>query len=157
MRAAAANLEFERAASLRDRVKKLRGPRAPATVRRRAVTPLFVSVGSRTRCSRFRSTSSSADAVFYAAGLARRSIIATSIEQLDHIGVESLTVVVLTGLFTGAVLALQTGLTLDQFGARSVVGRLVSASMVKELGPVLTALMVLGPRRVGHRRRARAR
>src|ERR671922_2549722 len=38
-------------------------------------------------------------------------------------------------------------MTLDQFGARSVVGRLVSASMVKELGPVLTALMVSG--RVG--------
>ena len=45
------------------------------------------------------------------------------------------------------MLALQSGLTLDQFGARSVVGRLVSASMVKELGPVLTALMVTG--RVG--------
>jgi phospholipid/cholesterol/gamma-HCH transport system permease protein len=56
-------------------------------------------------------------------------------------------VVVLTGLFTGMVLALQSGLTLDQFGARSVVGRLVGASMVKELGPVLTALMVTG--RVG--------
>jgi phospholipid/cholesterol/gamma-HCH transport system permease protein len=55
--------------------------------------------------------------------------------------------VLLTGVFTGAVLALQSGLTLDQFGARSVVGRLVSASMVKELGPVLTALMVTG--RVG--------
>ena len=53
----------------------------------------------------------------------------------------------LTGVFTGAVLALQSGFTLDQFGARTVVGRLVSASMVKELGPVLTALMVTG--RVG--------
>jgi phospholipid/cholesterol/gamma-HCH transport system permease protein len=69
------------------------------------------------------------------------------VEQFDQIGVKSLTVVLLTGLFTGAVLALQTGMTLDQFGARSVVGRLVSASMVKELGPVLTALMVSG--RVG--------
>ncbi len=69
------------------------------------------------------------------------------IEQFDIIGVGSVTVVILTGLFTGAVLALQTGLTLDQFGARSVVGRLVSASMVKELGPVLTALVVAG--RVG--------
>lgn len=69
------------------------------------------------------------------------------VEQFDAIGVASLTVVLLTGLFTGAVLALQTGMTLDQFGARSVVGRLVSASMVKELGPVLTALMVAG--RVG--------
>ena len=69
------------------------------------------------------------------------------IEQFDLIGVGSLTVVLLTGFFTGAVLALQSGLTLDQFGAREAVGRLVSASMVKELGPVLTALMVSG--RVG--------
>ena len=56
----------------------------------------------------------------------------------------SLTVVLLTGFFTGAALALQSGLTLDQFGARPVVGRLVSASMIKELGPVLTALMLTG-------------
>jgi phospholipid/cholesterol/gamma-HCH transport system permease protein len=66
------------------------------------------------------------------------------IEQFDAIGVGSLTVVLLTGLFTGAALALQSGLTLDQFGARPVVGRLVSASMIKELGPVLTALMLCG-------------
>ncbi len=73
----------------------------------------------------------------------RRDII----EQLDAIGIGSMTVVVLTGLFTGMVLALQTGMTLDRFGARSVVGQLVSASMLRELGPVLTALMVTG--RVG--------
>lgn len=69
------------------------------------------------------------------------------VEQLESIGWGSLTVVLLTGVFTGAVLALQSGLTLDQFGARPVVGRLVSASMIKELGPVLTALMLAG--RVG--------
>src|SRR5437867_6568105 len=69
------------------------------------------------------------------------------VEQFDMIGVASLTVVLLTGFFTGAVLALQSGLTLDQFGARPVVGRLVSASMIKELGPVLTGLMLTG--RVG--------
>ncbi len=69
------------------------------------------------------------------------------VEQLDAIGIQSLTVVLLTGFFTGAVLALQSGLTLDQFGARPVVGRLVSASMIKELGPVLTGLMLTG--RVG--------
>ncbi len=69
------------------------------------------------------------------------------VEQLDAIGSGSLTVVLLTGFFTGAVLALQTGLTLDQFGARSFVGRLVSATMIKELGPVLTGLMLAG--RVG--------
>src|SRR5713226_9476477 len=69
------------------------------------------------------------------------------VEQLDAIGIGSMTVVLLTGTFTGMVLALQSGMTLDQFGGRSMVGRLVSASMVKELGPVLTALMVTG--RVG--------
>ena len=69
------------------------------------------------------------------------------VEQLEAIGVGSLTVVLLTGVFTGAVLALQGGLTLDQYGARPVVGRLVAATMVKELGPVLTALMLAG--RVG--------
>ena len=69
------------------------------------------------------------------------------VEQLESIGLGSLTVVLLTGFFTGAVLALQSGMTLDQFGARPYVGRLVSASMIKELGPVLTALMLAG--RVG--------
>jgi phospholipid/cholesterol/gamma-HCH transport system permease protein len=66
------------------------------------------------------------------------------VEQFDLIGVGSLLVVLLTGFFTGAALASQTGLTLDQFGARPVVGRLVSTSMVIELGPVLTALMLTG-------------
>ncbi|MBZ5558957.1 MAG: ABC transporter permease [Acidobacteriia bacterium] len=66
------------------------------------------------------------------------------VEQFDVIGVGSLTVVLLSGVFTGAALAMQGGLTLDQFGARPVVGRLVSASMIKELGPVLTALMLTG-------------
>ncbi|HSG01500.1 MAG TPA: ABC transporter permease [Vicinamibacterales bacterium] len=81
-------------------------------------------------------------------GLVSRPFYARDvIEQLDDIGLGSLTVVLLTGMFTGMVLALQTGTTLDQFGARPVVGRLVSASMVRELGPVLTALMVAG--RVG--------
>lgn len=69
------------------------------------------------------------------------------IEQIDIIGLGSLTVVLLTGFFTGAVLALQSGMVLDQFGARPYVGRLISASMIKELGPVLTALMLSG--RVG--------
>src|SRR3954466_12020846 len=69
------------------------------------------------------------------------------VEQFDQIGIGSLTVVLLTGFFTGAVLALQSGITLDQFGARPFVGRLISASMIKELGPVLTALMLAG--RVG--------
>lgn len=69
------------------------------------------------------------------------------VEQFDRIGLGTMTVVVLTGFFTGAVLALQSGITLDQFGARPFVGRLVSATMVKNLGPVLTGLMLAG--RVG--------
>ena len=69
------------------------------------------------------------------------------VEQFEAIGIGSLTVVILTGFFTGAVLALNTGITLDQFGARDFVGRLISASMIKELGPVLTGLMLAG--RVG--------
>jgi phospholipid/cholesterol/gamma-HCH transport system permease protein len=86
-------------------------------------------------------------------GLAGRALVTRPfyyqdvVQQLSYVGIGSLTVVLLTGMFTGMVLALQSGLTLDQFGARSMVGRLVSASIVKELGPVLTGLMVAG--RVG--------
>jgi phospholipid/cholesterol/gamma-HCH transport system permease protein len=83
-----------------------------------------------------------------ARGLVTRPIYLRDIvEQLDAIGLGSMSVALLTGLFTGMVLALQAGLTLDQFGARPIVGRMVSASMVKELGPVLTALVFAG--RVG--------
>lgn len=69
------------------------------------------------------------------------------VEQFDRIGFGSLTLVLLTGFFTGAVVALQTGITLDQFGARPAVGRLLSASIVKEVGPVFTGLLLAG--RVG--------
>lgn len=67
--------------------------------------------------------------------------------QMDTLGVQSLSIVVLTGMFTGMVLALQSAASLDVFGARPYVGRLVCVSIVRELGPVLTALMVTG--RVG--------
>ena len=69
------------------------------------------------------------------------------VAQMDSLGVQSLSIVVLTGLFTGMVLTLQSAASLDVFGARHYVGRLVCVSMVRELGPVLTALMVTG--RVG--------
>ena len=78
------------------------------------------------------------------AALSRPFYFRDTVEQFEQIGIGSLTVVVLTGFFTGAVLALQTGITLDQFGARPFVGRLISASMIKELGPVLTGLMLAG-------------
>jgi phospholipid/cholesterol/gamma-HCH transport system permease protein len=65
-------------------------------------------------------------------------------QQADVIGVGSIPIVVLTGFFTGAVLALQTSSSLQRFGAVSLTGQLVAFSMIKELGPVLTALMVSG-------------
>jgi phospholipid/cholesterol/gamma-HCH transport system permease protein len=68
-------------------------------------------------------------------------------EQMDSLGVGSLAIVCLTGLFTGMVLTVQSAATLDAFGARPYAGRMVSLSMIRELGPVLTSLMVAG--RVG--------
>src|SRR5438477_12506014 len=62
--------------------------------------------------------------------------------QMDLIGVGSLTVVMLTGFFTGAVLTLQTSKTLTTFGALGFTGSLVSVSLVRQLAPVLASLMV---------------
>ena len=70
-----------------------------------------------------------------------------TLDQMDKIGVGSLGIVLLTGLFTGMVLALQSSVEMRRFGATIYIGRLVGASAVRELGPVLTALMVAG--RVG--------
>ncbi|SRR5579872_1262038 len=70
--------------------------------------------------------------------------VADMVMQADTVGVGSLPIVVLTGFFTGAVLALQTSNTLERFGSITLVGQLVSTSMVRELGPVLTSLMVAG-------------
>ncbi|MBI3939810.1 MAG: ABC transporter permease [Acidobacteria bacterium] len=64
--------------------------------------------------------------------------------QMDTIGVGSLLIVILTGFFTGAVLALQSAKSLKSFGAVGLTGQLVALSLIKELGPVLTALMVAG-------------
>jgi phospholipid/cholesterol/gamma-HCH transport system permease protein len=76
--------------------------------------------------------------------LTRPRYLADTMMQADLIGVGSLPIVVLTGFFTGAVLALQTSGTLQQFGTLSLTGQLVAFSMVRELGPVLTGLMVAG-------------
>ena len=69
--------------------------------------------------------------------------------QMDSIGVGSLPIIVLTGFFTGCVLALQSETALQEFGAVSMTGSLVALSMVKELGPVLTGLMVSGRNAAG--------
>src|SRR6266851_9828995 len=67
-----------------------------------------------------------------------------AIAQMDYIGVGSLTIIVLTGFFTGGVLTLQTYQTLASYGATDQLGYLVGVSLVRELGPTLTALMVTG-------------
>ncbi|MEP7148818.1 MAG: ABC transporter permease [Acidobacteriota bacterium] len=66
------------------------------------------------------------------------------IRQMDLIGVGSLPIVLLTGFFTGGVLVLQTFPTLQYYGIHNEAGRSVATSLVRELGPVLTALMVSG-------------
>jgi phospholipid/cholesterol/gamma-HCH transport system permease protein len=62
--------------------------------------------------------------------------------QADIIGFGSTAIVLLSGFFTGGVLALQSAATLSAFGATEVTGRFVSLTMVRELGPVLTGVMV---------------
>src|ERR687883_1091388 len=83
-----------------------------------------------------------------ASGLFKRPrYIPETIAQMDTIGVGSLTIIILTGFFTGGVLTLQTFPTLKFYGAQNQTGRMVALSLIRELGPVLTALMVTG--RVG--------
>ena len=66
---------------------------------------------------------------------------------MDRMGIGSLTIVILTGFFTGAVLAIQSEGALRTYGAVSMTGQLVSLTLIRELGPVLSALMLAG--RVG--------
>lgn len=67
--------------------------------------------------------------------------------QLQAIGWRSLSIVVLTAVFSSMVMVVQFGVQMGRFGAKEYVGNVVSLSLVRELGPVLTALMVGG--RVG--------
>lgn len=67
--------------------------------------------------------------------------------QMDRMGIGSLTIIILTGFFTGAVMAIQSEGALRRYGAVSMTGQLVSLTVIRELGPVLSALMLAG--RVG--------
>ncbi|MBN1754920.1 ABC transporter permease [bacterium] len=69
------------------------------------------------------------------------------VNQMHHIGVKSLPIVLLTSTFTGMVMALQTGYEIARFGAKIYIGTIISLSMIRELGPVLTGLVISG--RVG--------
>ena len=64
--------------------------------------------------------------------------------QSDIVGFGSTSIVLLSGFFTGGVLALQSAATLSQFGATGLTGRFVSLTMIRELGPILTGVMVSG-------------
>jgi phospholipid/cholesterol/gamma-HCH transport system permease protein len=64
--------------------------------------------------------------------------------QMDRMGVGSLTIVILTGFFTGAVLAIQSEGALRTYGAVTMTGQLVSLTLIRELGPVMSALMLAG-------------
>ena len=77
----------------------------------------------------------------------RPRYVKDTFQQMDEVGVKSVSIIMLTGFFTGGVLALQSASSLKSFGAVNLTGQLVALSLVKELGPVLTALMVAG--RVG--------
>jgi phospholipid/cholesterol/gamma-HCH transport system permease protein len=64
--------------------------------------------------------------------------------QMDRIGVGSLTIILLTGFFTGAVLGIQSESALRRYGATGITGQLVALTLIRELGPVLSALMLSG-------------
>ncbi len=63
---------------------------------------------------------------------------------MERIGIGSLTIILLTGFFTGAVLGIQSESALRRYGAVSITGQLVAITLVRELGPVLSALMMAG-------------
>lgn len=65
-------------------------------------------------------------------------------EQMRFIGVDSINIILLTGAFSGAVLALQSYIGFKRFGAEEFIGPVVALSLTRELGPVLTGLMVTG-------------
>jgi len=64
--------------------------------------------------------------------------------QMDIIGVGSLPIVILTGFFSGLVITMQMSRALAEYGATGQVGQIVAITLVRELGPVLTALLVAG-------------
>jgi phospholipid/cholesterol/gamma-HCH transport system permease protein len=66
------------------------------------------------------------------------------IQQIYFIGMKSIFVICLTGVFTGMVLGLQGYYTLSKFGSEGLLGAAVALSLIRELGPVLTAIMVIG-------------
>jgi len=102
---------------------------------------LMVSNG----CSRFLNNAGHFVLIFYEGvrSIFRRPFRTQMLlKQIEFIGVNSSFIIVLTGLFTGAVLALQSGKTLRLLNGEGATGSLVALSLLRELGPVMTGLMV---------------
>lgn len=72
----------------------------------------------------------------------RRKQLREIIQQVFYIGAKSSNIVMLVGLFTGMVLGLQLFYTLNKFGSQGVLGSVVALTLIRELGPVLTAIMI---------------
>jgi phospholipid/cholesterol/gamma-HCH transport system permease protein len=86
-----------------------------------------------------------ASAIFLVLALAkifRPKQMSKIFQQIYHIGARSMMIIMLVGLFTGMVLGLQSYYALVKVGAQGALGILVSLSLVRELGPVLTAIMI---------------
>ena len=78
--------------------------------------------------------------VFFTQGTSLRKVFA----QMERIGVDSLPICALIGIFSGAVMTLQTYYGFTKFGSENMIGPVVALSLTRELGPVLTGLMVTG-------------
>ncbi len=76
--------------------------------------------------------------------ITKRLKVQKLITQMENIGVDSFVISVLTGVFAGAVLTLQTYNAFVKFGSENMIGPVVAISLTRELGPVLTGLMVAG-------------
>src|SRR5215831_11373066 len=105
------------------------------------------------RSGRWESTAALVDSLgrfgtFFAEALAALATppfkLRAFVDRIHFIGYNSLLIIFLTGAFTGMVLGLQIYLTLVRFGSEAFLGPAVALSLIRELGPVLAALMVTG-------------
>ncbi len=104
--------------------------------------PFFDSLGKRTMDV---INNLGAVAVFFALAFLkvfRPKQIREIVQQVFYIGAKSSNIVMLIGLFTGMVLGLQLYYTLTKFGSQGVLGSVIALSLIRELGPVLTAIMI---------------
>ncbi|SRR5258706_7108684 len=112
-------------------------------VNRSPVESLFAPLGARTLGG---VNHMGAAAIFFARAfwlIFRPKQMPRIIEQLSHVGARTMGIVSLIGLFTGMVLALQVYYALAKFGAQGVLGSAVALGLIRELGPVMTAIMII--------------